>query len=166
MKTTSCSHEQSIIAAVQTECWTDALRMHLASCTPCQETFQVAGYMHSLAAVEDDPRPLPDAKVIWLKAQLAQRRASAAEALRPVETFQRVAWGVSTLVLFFGLLAKWTLLEKAITWLNTGWGSLVSQAGLPGLLSVVGILTLGLVGAASLLGLEDRFHGKESDKSE
>ena len=166
MKPTSCSHEQSIIAAVQTECWPDALRMHLASCTPCQETFQVAGYMHSLAAVEDDPRPLPDAKVIWLKAQLAQRRASAAEALRPVETFQRVAWGVSTLVLFFGLLAKWTLLEKAITWLNTGWGSLVSQAGLAGLLSVVGILTLGLVGAASLLGLDHRFHGNESDNSE
>ena len=67
--------------------------------------------MHSLAAVEDDSRPLPDAKVIWLKAQLAQRRASAAEALRPVETFQRVAWGVSALALFFGLLAKWTLLE-------------------------------------------------------
>jgi len=54
MKPKSCSHEQSIIAAVQTKRWTDALRMHLASCTPCQETFQVAGYMHSLAAVEDE----------------------------------------------------------------------------------------------------------------
>jgi hypothetical protein len=122
--------------------------------------------MHSLAAVEDDCRPLPDAKVIWLKAQLAQRRARAAEALRPVETFQRVAWGVSTLALFLGLLAKWTLLEKAIAWLNNGWGSLVSQAGLAGLLPLVGILTLGLVGAASLLGLDDRFHGNESDNSE
>jgi hypothetical protein len=166
MKPTLCSHEQSIIAAVQTESWTDALRMHLGSCASCQETFQIAGYMHSLAAVEDDSRPLPDAKVIWLKAQLAQRRASAAEALRPVETFQRVAWGVSILVLFFGLLAKWTLLEKAIAWLNTGWGSLVSQAGLAGLLSVVGILTLGLVGAASLLGLDHGFHGNESGNSE
>jgi|GEM_PF-591106 len=166
MKPTSCSHEQSIIAAVQTETWTDALRKHLGSCASCQETFQIAGYMHSLAAVEDDSRPLPDAKVIWLKARLAQRRARAAEALRPVETFQRVAWGVSTLALFFGLLAKWTLLEKAIAWLNTGWGSLVAQAGLAGLLSVAGILTLGLVGAASLLGLDDRFHGNESDNSE
>ena len=66
--------------------------------------------MHSLAAVEDNFRPLPDAKGISLRAQLAQRRASAAEALKPVETFQRVAWGVSALVLLFGLLANWTLL--------------------------------------------------------
>jgi hypothetical protein len=42
----------------------------------------------------------------------------------------------------------------------------VSQAGFAGLLSVVGILTLGLVGAVSLLGLDDRFHGNESDNSE
>ena len=163
MKPTSCSHEQSIIIAVQTENWTDALRMHLSDCACCQETAQIAGCMHSLAAVEDNPRPLPDAKVIWLKAQLAQRRASAAEALKPVETFQRVAWGVSALVLFFGSLAKWTLLERAIAWLNTGWESLVSQAGLAGLLSVAGILTLGLVAAASLLGLEHGFHGNESE---
>jgi len=166
MKPTSCSHEQAIIAAVQTETWTDALRMHLSSCVCCQETVQIAGWMHSLAVVEDNPRPLPDAKVIWLKAQLAQRRASAAEALKPVETFQRVAWGVSALALFFGLLAKWTLLERAITWLNTGWGSLVSQAGLAGLLSVAGILTLGLVAAASLLSLDHGFHGNESENGE
>ena len=161
MKPTSCSHEQSIIAAVQTESWTDALRMHLGSCASCQETLQIAGYMHSLAAVEDDSRPLPDAKVIWLKAQLAQRRASAAEALKPVETFQRVAWGVSALALVFGLLAKWTQLERGMVWLNTGWASLVSQAGWAGLLSVAGILTLGLVAAASLLSVRG-FHENES----
>ena len=50
MKPTLCSHEQSIIAAVQTESWTDVLRMHLGSCASCQETLQIAGYMHSLAA--------------------------------------------------------------------------------------------------------------------
>ena len=69
-------------------------------------------------------------------------------------------------MLFFGLLAKWTLLEKGIAWLNVGWGSLVAQAGLAGLLPLVGVLTLGLVGAASLLGLDHRFHGNESDNSE
>ena len=163
MKPTSCSHEQAIVTAVQTATWTDALRSHLSSCAGCQETVQIAGVMHSLAASENNSRPLPDAKVIWLKAQLAQRRSSAAEALRPVETFQRVAWGVSALALVFGLLAKWTLLERAIVWLNTGWGSLVSQAGLAGLLSVAGILTLGLVAAASLLsvrGFHENEHGR------
>jgi len=163
MKPTSCSHEQATIVAVQTETWTDALRMHLSNCACCQETAQMARCMHSLAAVENNSRPLPDAKVIWLKAQLARRQASATEALKPVETFQRVAWGVSALALFFGLLAKWTLLERAILWLNTGWGSLVSQAGLLGLFSVAGILTLGLVAAASLLSLD---HGNESENSE
>jgi len=164
MKPTSCSHEQTIVAAVQTETWTDALRMHLSSCVSCQETVQIAGWMHSLAAVEDSVRPLPDARVIWLKAHLAQRRASAAEALKPVETFQRVAWGVAALALLFGLFAKWAQLERGIVWLNAGWGSLVFDAGWVGLLSVAGILTLGLVAAASLLS--DRgFHGNEPEGS-
>jgi hypothetical protein len=154
VKPTSCPHAPAMVAAVQTETWTDALRMHLSGCVSCQETVQIAGWMHSLAAVEDKLRPLPDARVIWLKAHLAQRRARAAEALKPVETFQTVAWGVSALVLILGLFAKWTQLERAIAWLNAGWGSLVSQAGWVGWLSVAGILTLGLVGAASLLSLD------------
>jgi hypothetical protein len=151
-----------MISAVQTDTWTDVLRMHLSNCADCQETVRIAALMYSLAASEDSPHPLPDSKVIWLKAQLAQRRASAAEALKPVETFQRVAWGVSALALVFGLLAKWALLERALAWLNTGWGSLLSQAGLAVSLSVAGIFALGLVAAASLLSLDPGFHANES----
>jgi len=166
MKPTCCSHEQTTITAVQTGTWTDALRLHLSSCACCQETVHIAGVMRSLAVMDDNPRPLPDANVIWLKAQLAQRRASATEALKPVETFQRVAWGVSALALFLGLLAKWTWLERGIDWLNTGWGSLVSQAGSAGLLSVLGLLTLGLLVVASLLSLDHEFRGNQSDNDE
>ncbi|HET6961438.1 MAG TPA: hypothetical protein VFJ27_03035, partial [Terriglobia bacterium] len=157
MKPTSCSYEQAIVSAVQTETWTDALRTHFGDCISCQETVQIAGLMHSLAAVEDSSHSLPDARVIWLKANLAQKQASTAEALRPVETFQWVAWGVAALAAFFGLFAKWTQLERGMVWLNTGWASLVSQAGWVGLLSVAGILTLGLVAAASLLSVRG-FH--------
>ena len=157
MKPTSCSYEQAIVSAVQTETWTDALRTHFGDCISCQETVQIAGLMHSLAAVEDSNHSLPDARVIWLKANLAQKQASTAEALRPVETFQWVAWGVAALAAFFGLFAKWTQLERGMVWLNTGWASLVSQAGWVGLLSVAGILTLGLVAAASLLSVRG-FH--------
>ena len=123
----------------------------------------MTGWMHSLATVEDSDHSLPDARVIWLKANLAQKRASTAEALRPVETFQWVAWGVAALAAFFGLFAKWTQLERGMVWLNTGWASLVSQAGWVGLLSVAGILTLGLVAAASLLSVPG-FHENESGR--
>ena len=164
MKHTSCLHEQSIAVAVQTGSWTDALRMHLTDCVSCQETVQIAGWMHSLAAAEESSHPLPDARVIWLKANLAQKRASTAEALRPVATFQRVAWGVAALAAVFGLFAKWTQLERGMVWLNTGWASLVSQSGLVGLLSVAGILTLGLVAAASLLSVRG-FHANEPGSS-
>jgi hypothetical protein len=164
MKPTSCLHEQAMISAVQTNTWTDVLRMHLSNCTDCQETVQIAALMCSLAASEDSCRPLPDSKVIWLKAQLAQRRASADEALKPVEAFQRVAWGVSAVALVFGLLAKWTLLERSLVWLNTGWGSLLSQAGWAIWLSVVAILTLSLVAAASLLCVDHGFHANQSEE--
>ena len=156
--------KQSIAVAVQTGSWTDALRTHLSDCVSCQETVQIAGWMHSLAAAEDSSHSLPDARVIWLKANLAQKRASTAEALRPVETFQWVAWGVAALAAFFGLFAKWTQLERGMVWLNTGWASLVSQSGLVGLLSVAGILTLGLVAAASLLSVRG-FHENEPGSS-
>jgi len=160
MKPTSCLHEQSIVIAVQTGSWTDALRTHLGDCVSCQETIQMTGWMDSLATVEDSGHSLPDARVIWLKANLAQKRASTAEALRPVETFQWVAWGVAALAASFGLFAKWTELERGMVWLNTGWASLVSQAGWAGLLSVAGILTLGLVAAASLLSVRG-FHDND-----
>ena len=154
MNNTPCPRDESVLAAAQSENWTDELRTHLTHCASCQQVVQIAGWMQSLAVVEHDLPDLPDAKLIWLKAQLAQRRASATEALKPVDIFQKVAWGVSTLMALLGVLAKWTLMEQAIVWLNAGWGSLVSQAGWAGWLLVVSILTLGLVGAASLFSLD------------
>src|SRR6185436_12478341 len=154
MNDTPCPHDESVLAAAQSENWTDELRTHLTHCAACQQVVQIAGWMRSLAVVEHDLPDLPDAKLIWLKAQLAQRRASAAEALKPVDIFQKVAWGVSTLMVLLGVLTKWPLLEQAIVSLNAGWGSLVSQAGRAGWVLVVSILTLGLVGAASLFSLD------------
>ena len=143
MKLTLCSCEQAVLVAVRTQEWTEALRAHFSTCSFCQEAVQVAASMESLAGEPNVFRLLPDASLIWLKAQLAQRRASVAKALKPVETFRRIAWVVYGVAFIFGLLMEWSRLERAVVWLNARLASDVSKSGVAGLLSILAILTLG-----------------------
>jgi hypothetical protein len=93
MKPVECGFEPEVLAAVIEGRWEGAaeLRAHAESCAICLEVAAV-----SVALREDREEllaaaPLPDAGLVWWKAQLRARREAAKVAGRPITAAQVMA---------------------------------------------------------------------------
>jgi hypothetical protein len=87
-----CLTEEQIREAAQTGRWTDELRDHCASCSPCAETALVTAALCADAReLEADDSPLPDPRLIWLRAQIESRRVKSTRATLAIAWVQRAA---------------------------------------------------------------------------
>jgi len=77
-----CQQEPSILEALRTGNWNDSHSQHLNDCSDCRETVDVARWMRLLA--QGLREPLPDAKIVWLRAQIAGETARRDRVLAPV----------------------------------------------------------------------------------
>lgn len=68
-----CEQELDVIRAVRSDKWDGSLRIHAQSCPVCAEATRVHAAMSSLINSEQFP-PIPDPKLVWLKAQFAERQ--------------------------------------------------------------------------------------------
>jgi amino acid permease len=68
-----CEHESAVIRAARTGKWDKSLQSHAQTCPVCAEAMRVHAAMSSLIKHEQIP-PIPDPKLIWLKAQFAERQ--------------------------------------------------------------------------------------------
>lgn len=68
-----CEHESAVIRAARSGKWEESLRSHAQACLVCAEALHVHAAMISLMNSEQIP-PIPDPKLIWLKAQFAERQ--------------------------------------------------------------------------------------------
>jgi hypothetical protein len=153
MKATTCVYEQFVVEAAKSGQWSEPLRSHFAGCALCQESLQVSMWMQDFAETADEARELPDPRLIWLKARLAQRQAAAAEALRPLEFFNRVAYSVVGLLLVASLAMKWSRIEAWLTRLNSSWAAVFGPSELASLFVPLASLTLGLLSLAALFAV-------------
>lgn len=87
-----CRYEPQVRTAAARNAWTDALRAHVASCADCSAAVAVTPFMSRFARVDEREHLLPDASVLWLKAQLLGRTAAAERAVRPLNIAQIVAY--------------------------------------------------------------------------
>ncbi len=153
MSSVSCSQEQRVLEAVRYGPWSEALRAHFSGCAACQESARVASWVRGLDELQEDESSLPDPRSIWMKAQLAERRARAAQVVKPLETFQRVAWTVLALAAVLSLVVKWPLVENAVSQINSSSKAVFVASGFPFLFPVLMSLTLSLFGLATVFGL-------------
>lgn len=68
-----CEHESAVIHAARSGKWEESLRSHAQLCPMCAEAMRVHAAMSLLVKHEQIP-PIPDPKLIWLKAQFAERQ--------------------------------------------------------------------------------------------
>ncbi len=109
----SCPCERDVLDLVAIGQWpsrADAtLRAHAAECAICKEVAAVATVVREWA---DDPQPVkvPDAAVVWYRAQVRAREEAARRASRPVLAAQLVALATVILaVITIGPSAEWYL---------------------------------------------------------
>jgi hypothetical protein len=157
MKPAICVHEQSVLEAVNSDRWSEFLRRHLEDCALCQEAIQVSSLLRTFAGTADQEHRLPDSRLIWLKAQLAQRQTAAAEVLRPLELFHRIAYGVIGLLAAALFWMKWPRIEVWLTYLNSSWSAVFASSELGALLVPWIALTLGLLSIAAVFSLYSIF---------
>lgn len=121
----SCNQEGAIAGAVRSGEWNEGLEAHLRTCAACRSVQEAVRWMQALAS-EAQPSAipesdLPDAQVLWLRAQLFERQAAAENAQRVLQWVE-VAWVTAVCVgLGFWLAWNWNEIGGEIAnWL--GWG--------------------------------------------
>ena len=87
MSHTSCSQESGIARAVRSGEWSQPLLAHLRGCAICRGVQESARWMQAL--VQENAREahesLPDAQILWLRAQLSERQAAAERAHKTLQ---------------------------------------------------------------------------------
>jgi len=140
---TPCAHEAAVAAAARHGHWTAELRQHCASCAACADTALVAAFLHDeVRGFAAAAAPLPDPRLLWIRAQADARRELLRRATSPIAWLYRVAaLAAAALAAVAGTFpGTWeTLREAALRW-----------TGLPTVIVVplLGLLSLLLLFAA------------------
>jgi hypothetical protein len=137
-----CPHERDVLDLVAISQWPqragDSLREHVNECASCAEVASIAAAIREWDDAAPSPR-VPEASVVWRRAQVRAREAAARTASRPVWVAQGAA-----LVAFVAALvwigpgaswyaANWQSVSAAmpawpadvtLTSLTAGWGRL------------------------------------------
>lgn len=108
-----CLTEEQVREAAQTGHWTDELRDHCASCSPCAETALVTAALCADAReLETDDSPLPDPRLIWLRARIESRRVKSTRATLAIVWVQRAAIACAAVIGLVAAPGLWRLLAR------------------------------------------------------
>jgi non-ribosomal peptide synthetase component F len=117
---TCCPHERDVLDLVAIGQWpqrADAtLRTHVASCATCAEVASIAIAVREWSDADAAPR-VPEASVVWHRAQVRARAAAERAASRPVW----IAQGFAVAAVLGALL----VMGPGATWYQSAWQSAV-----------------------------------------
>jgi hypothetical protein len=84
MKSSTCSREPEVVAAVLAGCLSDSLRAHAAGCAVCGEVARVAALVHGDFSRAQHEANVPTADIVWLRARIRAREEATRMAARPI----------------------------------------------------------------------------------
>lgn len=131
MKRTECEFEAEIAAGRMSA----ELAAHLAECERCREAAMLAAEMEAAYADARAVAVVPDAGLVWWKAQMRARRKAERAAARPITAMQVIAFACAMgfVGACFGATSRWfqtafnVVVEQVQAWLNN---PLVAEHGL------------------------------------
>lgn len=160
---TSCACERDVLDLVAIGQWParadETLRAHVAACATCAEVASIAGVVRDWAGETEAAQPvkMPDASVVWYRAQVRAREDAARRASRPVLVAQLLAVAAVALAVFW--IGPNISLSGALPDLNGWWAALPSLPALPDVsaehfsrFSWLGWAALAALGAWAIVG--------------
>jgi hypothetical protein len=150
MRKIECQCEAEVLEALRSGAWEPELRQHVQECAVCSELLVVAEFLQSEAAIPASEPALPDAGMMWWRAQLAARRAAVKRATWPIRLFGKLAWLGGVFLGLWSLLGSGSTLTSQLS--QQPWWS--SPAGVAALVcGAVALLSL-FLGSAYLVWAE------------
>jgi hypothetical protein len=114
MKVSTCDLEETVLNAALAGLWTDELRAHIRGCAICSEVALVANAFEVEIKTVDES--VPDAGLLWWKAQLQSRRRARERALLPILVAERFAALAATTCALGILVWKLPAFGSPATW--------------------------------------------------
>jgi hypothetical protein len=105
VKENYCEREQAVAAALHSGTLSSEILSHAGNCPVCSEVLLVAEFLREESASLDRELRLPDATVIWQKAQAKARERALAKATLPIRITRTCAYALAILA------APWIFLE-------------------------------------------------------
>lgn len=132
-KPSACEREVRVIQAARTGFWEAELEQHAANCPACAEAAFAARALKEVRAADQAAARIPDAGLMWWKAQLLAKREAGEHATQPIHLVERFAYALAA-VCFAGVCVwQWSALRSWLVSLerggsSTGLGSLANLA--------------------------------------
>jgi hypothetical protein len=116
MRPTTCAEEQRLVQAAASGLELDQASLaHVSSCATCQEAVSVSRWMASIAVTTGETRPLPNAELLWWKAQMLRRWEGERRVAAPIERMQRVELGAAAIGAVALLIWQWGAIGRAFS---------------------------------------------------
>lgn len=160
MSEAGCPQESAVARAACSGGWNPSLEMHIRECAACREVRDAARWMQALAATPPSAQSeLPDARILWLRAQIAARDA-AAERAQKIAQWVEIASMIAVCIAA-GVWVAWNwaaiggALSDALDWVTFGaspafWSGLYAYGPtnapllFSSALAVIAIITVGV----------------------
>ena len=134
MKPFECEKESLVIEAARSGAWDADLRAHTSECTACSDAALAAQALNEMRAIDFAECRIPDAGLMWWKAQLLAKREAGERATGPIAFVERFAYACGLLTFAGACVWQWhairawfSLLKLGslnLASLNSGWQSL------------------------------------------
>jgi hypothetical protein len=124
-----CAHEREVLDLVLTERWPECCDAgtlaHVAECDVCADVVSVAMAMRQDQAQQPmASAPVPDATLVWWRAQLRAHEEAGRKAARPIAMVQGVGIGLAGVAAFSLGRTFWPWIREY----STSWWTAVSSA--------------------------------------
>jgi len=147
-----CPREAETEAAVRQDRWDDDLRGHVAACSICRDVVAVGEYLRQQAD-EVFGAAVPDADVIWWKAQLMARQEAARKAARPIAVVESAACACGLLVGVAALVWAAPFVKEEAAAAATSFMKVMGSAAVTGALAGLGAAVMSVYALLSLASL-------------
>jgi hypothetical protein len=153
-----CKKEEQLIVALRDSRHEPEILAHARSCPVCSEVLLVAEFLHQEAQLADhELAALPDAGLVWRKAQALAREEALARATRPIRlaraaTYVVAAFAAPWLVFAFSPARGWSDFSlKYLESMERIWPAALSETA----------LLLGFTGTLIFVGLSSWYMLRE-----
>lgn len=122
MKQGQCAFEEKIAAASRSGQWSDELLAHVGQCRSCEEVALVSSYLCESSDSTRADTKLPNAGVIWSKAQATRRAEAMERALRPILWARRFAFASCAMAIVAVVVLAWSRIGEFFASFVESWG--------------------------------------------